>query len=76
MGRRLAVKGNISTTISDKVAPLFGVNGVVGIGHGKANHQTVEKAINSIILWIKSNMIEEMNKEINQLSTEKTNEKQ
>ena len=58
------------------VAPLFGVNGVVGIGHGKANHQTVEKAINSIILWIKSNMIEEMNKEINQLSTEKTNEKQ
>ena len=58
------------------VAPLFGVNGVVGIGHGKANHKTVEKAINSIILWIKSNMIEEMNKEINHLSTEKTNEKQ
>ena len=53
------------------VAPLFGVNGVVGIGHGKANHVTVEKAINSVILWINSNMIDEMNKEINQLSTEK-----
>ena len=53
------------------VAPLFGVNGVVGIGHGKANHVTVEKAINSVILWINSNMIDEMNKEINQLNIEK-----
>jgi len=55
-------------------APLFGVNGIVGIGHGKADHIAVRKAINSVIVWIENNMIEEMNTQINELSIEQENE--
>jgi len=34
----------------------------------------VRKAINSVIVWIKNNMIEEMNTQINELSIEQENE--
>ena len=48
-------------------APLFGVNGLAALGHGKATHNTIIKAIESIIMWIENDLINEMNKEIEKL---------
>lgn len=48
-------------------APLFGVNGIAALGHGKATHNTIVKAIESIIIWIENDLINEMNKEIEKL---------
>ena len=49
------------------VAPLFGVNGIAALGHGKASHKTIINAIKSIIIWIENDLINEMNKEIEKL---------
>ena len=49
------------------MAPLFGVNGIAALGHGKATHNTIVKAIESIIIWIENDLINEMNKEIEKL---------
>ena len=49
------------------VAPLFGVNGIAALGHGKASHKTIINAIESIIVWIENDLINEMNKEIEKL---------
>ena len=49
------------------VAPLFGVNGIAALGHGKASHKTIINAIESIIIWIENDLINEMNKEIEKL---------
>jgi len=49
------------------VAPLFGVNGIAALGHGKSSHKTIINAIESTIGWIESDLINEMNKEIENL---------
>ena len=49
------------------VAPLFGVNGIAALGHGKASHKTIINAIKSIIIWIENDLINEMNKEIEKI---------
>jgi len=56
------------------VAPLFGVNGIAALGHGKASHKTIINAIKSIIIWIENDLINEMNKELKNYKINNNNE--
>ena len=56
------------------VAPLFGVNGIAALGHGKATHKTIINAIKSIIIWIENDLINEMNKELKNYKINNNNE--
>jgi len=55
-------------------APLFGVNGIAALGHGKATHKTIINAIKSIIIWIENDLINEMNKELKNYKINNNNE--
>jgi len=67
-----AIAGNLFslTHTAERGAPIFGVNGVVIIGHGCSKAPQVASAIHQAKLTVESNLVEELKLELGKLKNE------
>jgi len=59
-----------NTYVTEQGGPIFGVDGVVIIGHGRSKATQVANAINIAKMAVESNLVEELKLELRKLEIE------